>query len=161
MQHTYISLPLFCMSKACNLLVTRIYFMEELAYVFSKNFVASVSVHFSVPLIFTSRLWNFHQQNFSSLFSSTCSSSFSVIHMSVDIKNNVKKDSTLLFFLSKSPGGHVISCQKTPLSCIWVAIPVDWVILHECACGALVRVGERMVMWLGNQIFLPKCQGFH
>ena len=45
-QHTYISLPLFCMSKACNLLVTRIYFMEELAYVLSKNFVASVSVHF-------------------------------------------------------------------------------------------------------------------
>ena len=46
MQHSFISLPLFCMSKACNLLVTRIYFMEELAYVLSKNFVASVSVHF-------------------------------------------------------------------------------------------------------------------
>ena len=46
MQHSYISLPLFCMSKACNLLVTRVYFMEELVYVLSKNFVASVSVHF-------------------------------------------------------------------------------------------------------------------
>ena len=98
-QHSYISLPLFCMSKACNLLVTRIYFMKELAYVLSKNFVASVSVHFSffqchsfspcwwlAFLIFSLPLWNFHQQNFSPLFSSTCSSCFSVIHMSVDKK---------------------------------------------------------------------------
>ena len=33
--------------------------------------------------------------------------------MSVDVKNKVEKDSTLLlFFLSKSPGGHEISRQK-------------------------------------------------
>ena len=25
---------------------------------------------------------------------------------------------------------------KTTLSCIWVAIPVDWVILHWFTCGA-------------------------
>ena len=40
----------------------------------------------------------------------------------VIIKNNVKKDTTLLFFfsLSKPPGGHAIFFR-----CIWVAIPVD------------------------------------
>ena len=35
--------------------------------------------------------------------------------MSVNIKNNVEKDETkLLFFLSKSPGGHSISFQIKP-----------------------------------------------
>ena len=49
-------------------------------------------------------------------------SSFSVIHVSLNIKNNVEKDTTLLLFfsLSKSPGGHAIFFR-----CIWVAIPVD------------------------------------
>ena len=49
-------------------------------------------------------------------------SSFSVIHVSVNINNNVEKDTTLLvfFFLSKSPGGHAIFYH-----CIWVAAPVD------------------------------------
>ena len=59
-------------------------------------------------------------------------SSFSVFHVSVNIKNNVEKDTTLLgFFLSKSPGGHAIFFR-----CIWVAIPVDRVILYWCTCGA-------------------------
>ena len=52
----------------------------------------------------------------SPLFSITRPSSFSVIHDSVNIKNNAEKDTTLLlFFLSKSPGGHVISFQIKPL----------------------------------------------
>ena len=39
--------------------------------------------------------------------------SFSVIHVRVNIKNNVEKDTTLLlFFVSKSRGGHAISLQK-------------------------------------------------
>ena len=39
-----------------------------------------------------------------------------LIHISVNIKNNAEKDMTLLllFFLSKSPGGHVISFQIKP-----------------------------------------------
>ena len=44
-------------------------------------------------------------------------SSFSVIHVSVNIKNNVEKGSTLLFFfLSKSPSGHAIffCCRGLP-----------------------------------------------
>ena len=41
------------------------------------------------------------------------------------------------------------------LSCIWVAIPVDWVILHWYACGADGRsrgrsVGRCTVTWLPN-----------
>ena len=43
------------------------------------------------------------------LFIITSSSSFSVIRVSANIKNKPEKDTTLLlFFLSKSPGGHVI-----------------------------------------------------
>ena len=48
----------------------------------------------------------FFLQSSSLLFSITRSSSFSVIHVRVNIKNNVEKDMTLLFFfsfLNKSP----------------------------------------------------------
>ena len=83
-------------------------------------------------LIVSQPLWIFmffFLQNLSRLCSITCSSSFSVMHMSVTMKNNVKKDTTLLlFFLSKSPGDHAISIQIKP----WV----DWIILHWYACGA-------------------------
>ena len=34
---------------------------------------------------------------------------------------------------------------KITSSCIWVAIPVDWVILHWYACGADGRSGGRSV----------------
>ena len=47
-------------------------------------------------------------------FSITRSNSFSVIHVSVNIKNNAEKDTTWLFFLSKSPAGHTISFQIKP-----------------------------------------------
>ena len=50
---------------------------------------------------------------------------------------------------------------KITSSCIWVAIPVDWVISHWYACGADGRSGVR-VTWLPNfrgwvdyHIFLP------
>ena len=57
----------------------------------------------------------FFLQNWSLLFSITRSSSFSVFHVSVNIKNNAEKDTTLmLFFLSKCPGGHAISFQIKP-----------------------------------------------
>ena len=51
---------------------------------------------------------------------------FSVINVIVNIKNNVEKDRTLFvclfvfFFLFKSPGGHVIFFR-----CLSVAMPVD------------------------------------
>ena len=81
--------------------------------------------YFSLPLIFTllaasishflTASLNFHVfflRNSCPLFSITRSSSFSVIDVSVDIKNNAEKDTTLLlFFLSKSLGSLVISFQ--------------------------------------------------
>ena len=71
-------------------------------------------------LIFSPPLWIFmffFLRNSSPLFSVTRSSSFSVIHLSVNIKYNVEKDTTLLLFFSQSPGGYVISFQIKP----WVA----------------------------------------
>ena len=57
----------------------------------------------------------FFLQN-SSLLSITRSSSFSVIHVRVNTKNKVEKNTTLLlFFLSKSPSGHALSFQKKNL----------------------------------------------
>ena len=74
----------------------------------------------------------FFQRNSPPLFLITHSNPFSVIPVSVDIKNNVEKTRLrCCFFLSKSPRGHAISRQK-PSSYIWVAIPVDRVILHVC-----------------------------
>ena len=54
-------------------------------------------------LIFSPPLWIFmffFLRNSSPLFSVTRSSSFSVIHLSVNIKYNVEKDTTLLLFFS-------------------------------------------------------------
>ena len=61
------------------------------------------------------------------------------------LSNNVEKDTTLLlFFLSKALGSHAIFFPNKPLSYIWVAIPVNWIILHWYACGADGRaVGVR------------------
>ena len=84
-----------------------------------------VRFYFSLPLIFTllaasishflTASLNFHVfflRNSCPLFSITRSSSFSGIDVSVDIKYNAEKDTTLLlFFLSKSLGGLVISFQ--------------------------------------------------
>ena len=106
--------------------------MEELSYVFTRYFISCVHVrvYFSPPLIFTLLAASishfltaaltflfFSLRNSSPLFSITRSSSFSVIHVSVNIKNNAEKDTTLLFFLSKSRGGHVISFLELHLGC--------------------------------------------
>ena len=110
--------------------------MEELSYVLVQYFVSCVHVrfYFSLPLIFTllvasishflTAALNFHvflPKKFVSW-----SSSFSVVHVNVNIKNNAEKDTTMLLF---------VLLNKT-LSCFWVAIPVDWVILNWYACGA-------------------------
>ena len=94
----------------------------------------------------------FFLQNSSLLFSITRCSSSSVIHVSVNNKNHVEKDTTLLlFFLSRQ-------CDFFPnktFSCISVAIPVNWIILHWYACGADGLSGDRSVgrctvTWLPN-----------
>ena len=81
--------------------------MEELSYVLTKDFVSCVHVCFC---FFTAA--HFHLAASISHFLTTAMkfscfssseirlpSSFSVIHMSVNIKNNVKKDTTLFYFL--------------------------------------------------------------
>ena len=97
-----------------------IIFMEELSYVLTQYCVSCVlRFYFSLPLIFTllaasishclTAALNFH------VFLPTKFASFVFNH------SLSQKDTTLLlFFLSKSPGGHAISFR-----CIWVAIPVD------------------------------------
>ena len=69
-------------------------------------------------LIVSPPLWIsmfFFLRNSSPLFSITRFTSLSVIDVSVNLKNNAEKDTTLLlFFLSKSLGGHVISFQIKP-----------------------------------------------
>ena len=104
--------------------------MQKLSYVVTEYFVSSVHVrfYFSLPLIFTLlaasishfliAALNFHvflPTKFVSFVFKTRSSSFSIIHVSGNIKNNAEKETTLLlFFLSKSAGGHVISFQIKP-----------------------------------------------
>ena len=81
----------------------------------------------------------FFLRNSSPLFSMTRSSSFSVIHVSVNTKNNAKNDTTLL--LSGRP------CDFLPnktLSCIWVAKPVDWIIYIGMP---VVRTVVRSLAW--------------
>ena len=63
--------------------------------------------------------------------------SFSVIHVSVNIKNNIEKDTTLLlFFLSKSLGSHAISFQTEPWVAFWLPYLLIELFLHWYACGA-------------------------
>ena len=106
-----------------------IIFMEELSYVLTKDFAFCVHVHF---YFFTTA--HFHLAVSSSHFLTATMKfscfpsneirlprSSSVIHVSVNIKNNVEKDKNFVFFsLSKSSGGHAIFFR-----CNWVAIPVD------------------------------------
>ena len=141
--------------------------MEELSYVLTQY--VHVRFYFSLPLIFTCwplaflifspppwiSMFLFLRKS-SPLFAITRSSSCSVIHVSLNIKDNTERDTTLLFFLCEFPGGHVVSFQiKLTLSCIWVAIPVDWVTLHWYVCGAEGRSLARSlarctVTWLPN-----------
>ena len=49
-------------------------------------------------------------------------------------------------------------CSKITLSCIWVAIPFGWVILHRytcCADGHTVTWLPKFLGWVDYEIFLP------
>ena len=106
----------------------------------------------------------FFLQTSSLLFSITRSSSFSVIPVSVNIKNNVEKDKTLLLlFLSKSPGGHAISFQIKP----WVALRLPYLLIElftlVCLwCGwTLGRSGGRMGGFIWNSLLTAGLSYFH
>ena len=83
----------------------------------------------------------FFLRNSSPLFSITRSSSFFVIHLSVNIKNNVEEDTALLLFvLSKSPGGHAIYFQIKP----WVAFELLYLSIELFYIGMpVVRMDGR------------------
>ena len=119
------------------------------AFIFSLPLISIWPLAF---LIFSPPLWNFYVSlptKFVS-FVFTRFSCSSVIHVSVNIKDNIEKDTTLLLlllFLSKRPGGHAIFFR-----CIWVAIPVDGVFLYWCAYGA---DGRTYVRWKLSSFALP------
>ena len=81
--------------------------MEELSHVLTKDFVSCVHVrcysftaaHFhlaaSISHFLTAAMKSVSCFSFNKI---RLPSSFSVIHVSVNIKNNVEKDTTLLFF---------------------------------------------------------------
>ena len=96
----------------------------ELSEVLTKSFVICVSVagrwHFSFSHHSYEILMFFFQRNSSPLFLITRSSSFSVIHVNVDIKNNVEKDSTfLLFFFSLKVQVAMRFPARNTSSCLW------------------------------------------
>ena len=135
--------------------------MEELSYVFTQCFVSCVhGAHFHLAgrkhFAFSPPLWIsmfFFLRNSSPLFSITRPSSFSVIHVSVNIKNNAKKDTTLLLvLLSNSRGGHEISFQIKP----WVAFGLPYLFIELFYIGMpVVRTdgqagGPCTTTWLPN-----------
>ena len=144
--------------------------MEELSYVLTQYFVSCVHVrfYFSLPHIFTllaasishrlTAALNFHVFLPTKFVSITRSSSFSVIHVSVSNKNNVEKDETLLlFFLSKTPGGHSISFQIKPRVAFRLPyLLIDLFLLVSLCCGRTLRrsagrvVGRCTVTWSPN-----------
>ena len=158
-------------SKTSNFLVSH-YFLWRNCRMCLPNIVLPV---FMFAFIFHCRVWchfhlagrqhslfsrrralNFHVfllRNSSPLFSITRFSSFSVIHVSVNIKNDAEKDTTLsLFFLFKSPDGHVISFQIEP----WVAFGLPYLLIELFYISMPVvrtdgRAGGRWtVTWLPN-----------
>ena len=97
---------LFWTTKMSNFF-THFFFMEELSYLLTKDFVSCIHVRF---YFFTAA--HFHPATSISHFLTATMkfscfssneirlpSSFSVIHLSVNIKNYVKKDTTLFFSL--------------------------------------------------------------
>ena len=101
----------------------------------------AVLTWFPLLFIFSPPLWIsmfFFLRNSSSLFSITRSSFFSVIHVSVNIKKwrRQRDNFVVVFSFLKSSGRPCDYLPNKTVSFIWVAIPVDWVILHWYACGA-------------------------
>ena len=113
----------FCTTKTSNFLVTHYFyggiFVCCLPNILFPAFMFAVTFHrrsFSpcwplAFLIFSPVAMFFSLRIRLLCFQYTRSNSFSVIQVSVKIKNNAEKDTTLLFFLSKSRGDHVISFQ--------------------------------------------------
>ena len=103
----------------------------------------------------------FFLQNSSLLFSINRSSSFSVIHVSVNIKNNVEKDTTLLLcFLSKRPGGHVaFGLPYLLIELFYIGMPVVPTDGRAggrsvCRCTVYGHDYQNFLGWVVHHIFL-------
>ena len=136
---------------------------ERMQIHFLSDVLAVASLNLKVPIV-SPPLWIFMffflQKSFI-LFSITRSSSFSAIHVSVNVKNNVEKDTTLLFYSFSKSGRPCDFFPNKTLSCISVATPLTVVCLW---CGRTLgrSVGRCAVTWLPTflrwvvyHIFLP------
>ena len=71
------------------------------------------------------------------------------MHVSVDIRNDVEKDSTLLlFFSSKSPAGHAISRQEHPELAVVSYLLIELFYIGMPVVRTDVRMDGRTVTWL-------------
>ena len=86
-------LPIFSLLCSCSLL----FFTAPHFHLAGRSLLAA-SISHCLTAALNFQVF-FFLQNSSLLFSTTLSSSFSVMHVSVNIKNNVEKDTTLLLFL--------------------------------------------------------------
>ena len=131
--------------------------MDELLYVLTQYFVSCVHVCFSFSLLliftllaasisyFLSAPLNFHVFLPTKFISFVFNNSLQLFPVSVNIKNDVEKDMTLLFFSFQKPGQPCGFLPNKTFSCIWVARPVDRVILHRYACGVDRQSGGQSV----------------
>ena len=114
--------------------------------------------HFSFSHHSYEILMFFFQRNSSPLFLITRSRSFPVIHVNVDIKNNVEKDSTfLLFFFSLKVQVAMRFPARNTSSCLWrprAAKMPAWLWphcgnhLHACRSFEAVRTGQFTLWWV-------------
>ena len=152
---------LFCRTKSSNFQVTHFVYggIVVCAYPIFCLLCSGLLLFFTAPhfhllaapswpltfLIVPPPLWTFmffFLQNSSLLFSITRSSSFSVIHASVNFKSNVEKDTTLLFFLSflKSRRPYLL------IELFYIGMPVVW----TDSWTVDRSVGRCTVTWLPN-----------
>ena len=94
----------FCTPKTSNFLVTHCFLCPcSLLFFPCRSFLPGHQ-HFSSSHRRCEIFFFFFKRNSSSLFSVTGLNSFCVIHVSVNIKNNVEKDTTLFFFSLQKSG---------------------------------------------------------
>ena len=127
--------------------------MEELSYVLTQYFVSCVHVrfYFSLPLIFTLLLagcfshcltaaLNFHVFLLRKFVSFVFNHSFYLFlcypHEWKRQKWHWKRHNFVVVFSFLKSGRPCNCYPNKTLSCISVAIPFDWIILHWYACGA-------------------------
>ena len=138
--------------RNCRMRLPKILFPVMFAFIFPLPLIFHLAGRFLLVASISHFLtapppWNFHvflPRNSSPLFWITRSNSFSVIHVSVNIKNNVEKDTTLLlFFLSKSRATILFPAKTPRVACS--VVPVYWVILHWYPCGADGRAYDHVI----------------